>query len=180
MSIGKCAPGPVRQDLCAIMSAPSLFVPSIQALVVFQLLRFSPTPLVQSSNLFRLAMCRLISTNAQNVHCHLPIQRFLLFLRGLHTQCALDLRLGPESDTRPGHNADSEESPSLGAEAAVGAVLGGERLVSLGSRLGLFSFDCRSRVIGFGGLCHVPPERHWFGLEGWRRYGDCVLCTVIP
>jgi hypothetical protein len=55
----------------------------------------------------------------------------------LHTQRALDLRLGPESDTCPGHHADSEESPGLGAEAAVGAVLGGEWLVSLGFNVGI-------------------------------------------
>lgn len=136
MSIGKCEPGPVRHHVCL----PSLCVPSIRALVVFQLLRFSPTPLVQSRNLFRLELCRLIPTNARNAHRHLPIQRFLLFLRGLHTQRALDLRLGPESDTCPGHHADSEESPSLGAEAAVGAVLGGRALLVWGSMLGLFFF----------------------------------------
>jgi hypothetical protein len=40
----------------------------------------------------------------------------------LHTERALDLRLSPEPDARPSHDANSEKCPGLGTEAAVGAV----------------------------------------------------------
>lgn len=36
-------------------------------------------------------------------------------------------------------------------------------------------------MIGFGGLCHVPPERHWFGLEGgdWRVGEDMAIVYYV-
>lgn len=62
------------------------------------------------------------SSDTRHAHRQLPIQRILLFLRGLHAQCVFYLGCGPESDACPGHDADTEQGPGLGGEAAVGAV----------------------------------------------------------
>jgi hypothetical protein len=61
--------------------------------------------------------------NARHAHRHLPIQRILLFLRGLHAQCVFDLWRRPKANACPGHDADAEQGPGFGGEAAVGAEL---------------------------------------------------------
>lgn len=99
----------------------------------------------------------LLSSDTRHAHRQLPIQRFLLFLRGLHAQSVFYLGCGPESDTCPGHDADTEQGPGFGGETAVGAV----KLVSFcPSFLSRWSGCwCVRGLVGLR-LCHVPPERH--------------------
>lgn len=63
----------------------------------------------------------LLRLSTRHPHGKLAIERFLLFLGRLHSQCIFHLRRSPQPDSSPGHDADAEQGACFGGEVSVGA-----------------------------------------------------------